>query len=49
MTQKTFEKRKKALYDAYEVQAEIRNKAVQEIDNIIKKLHKLEHEYWENK
>ena len=49
MTQKTFEKRKKQLYDAYEVQASIRDKAVKEIDNIIKKLHKLEHEYWENK
>lgn len=47
MTQKTFERKKKALYDAYEVQAEIRNKAVKEIDDIIKKLHKLEHEYWE--
>ena len=49
MTQKTFEKRKKALYDAYEVQASIRDKAVKEIDNIIKKLYKLEHEYWECK
>ena len=37
MTQKTFEKRKKHLYDAYEVQAEIRNKVVKEIDNIINK------------
>ena len=37
MTQKTFEKRKKQLYDAYEVQAEIRNKVVKEIDNIINK------------
>lgn len=49
MTKKTFERKKKELYDAYEVQAEIRNKAVKEIDKIIKKLHKLEHEYWEHR
>ena len=37
MTQKIYEKRKKQLYDAYEIQAEIRNKPVKEIDNIINK------------
>lgn len=49
MTQKTFERKKKELYDAYEVQAQIRNNAIKEIDKIIKKLHKLEHKYWEYK
>lgn len=47
MTQKTYERKKKELYDAYGIQAEIRNKAVKEIDKIIKKLHKLEREYWD--
>ena len=46
MTQKTFERKKKELYDAYEVQAQIRNKAVKEIDKLIKKMHKLEREYY---
>lgn len=48
MTGKTYEKKKKELYEAYEVQAQIRNNAIKEINKIIKKLHKLEYKYYSN-
>lgn len=46
MTEKTFNKKMKELQDQYIYWAELRKKAMHELDKIIKKTHKLEDKYF---
>lgn len=47
MKKETFEKKHKALMDEMLTQIQIRNKAIVEINKIMKKIHKLEERYYQ--
>ena len=46
MTEETFKKKKRELQEQYSYWAEMRNKAINELDRIVKKTHKLEKMYY---